>query len=130
MIPSKTEGTVTGPGVRSGGNTFYPVTIGGLSGYLAGSYLQRITATATPSRTRTPTPTVVGIPVRYTTDNVNMRTGPGTGYRKIATISKGTSVNITGTPRRSGGIDWYPVAINGVGAGWIAGSFLTAIRPI
>ena len=128
-FPGKTEGTVTGPGVVSGGNTFYPVTIGGTTGYLAGSYLQRITATATPSRTRTPTATVVGSTVRYTSDDVNMRTGPGTNYGKVATIPKGTRVNITGTPRRSGGIDWYPVVVNGVGSGWMAGSFLKPCRP-
>lgn len=131
VVPSNTEATITGAGVVSGGTTFYPVSISGYpAGYLAGSYLQRITATATPSRTRTPTATVVGTTVRYTTDDVNLRTGPGTSYRKIATIPKGTRVNITGTPRRSGGIDWYPVIINGVGSGWMAGSFLTAIPPI
>ena len=130
VIPSKTEGTVTGPGVVSGSNTFYPVTIGGSTGYLAGSYLQRIGATATPSRTRTPTATVVGSTVRYTTNNVNLRKGPGTSYSIVATIPKGTRVNITGTPRRSGGIDWYPVIINGVGSGWMAGSLLTAIPPL
>ncbi len=130
VIPGKTEGVVTGPGVKSGGTTFYLVSVSGSAGYVAGSYLQRITATATPSRTRTPTATVVGTTVRYTTGNVNMRTGPGTGYRKVATIPKGTRINITGTPRRSGGIDWYPVILNGVGSGWMAGSFLTAIPPI
>jgi uncharacterized protein YgiM (DUF1202 family) len=130
VIPGKTEGVVTGPGVKSGNNTFYPVSISGFAGYVASSYLQRITATATPSRTRTPTATVVGTTVRYTKDNVNMRTGPGTGYRKITTIPKGTRINITGTPRRNGGIDWYPVILNGVGSGWVAGSFLTAIPPI
>ena len=130
VIPGKTEGIVTGPGVKSGSNTFYPVSISGFTGYLASSYLQRITATATPSRTSTPTATVVGTTVRFTTDNVNMRTGPGTGYSKVATIPKGTRINITGTPRRSGGIDWYPVILNGVGSGWMAGSFLTAIPPI
>ena len=129
-FPGKTEGTVTGPGVVSGSNTFYPVSIGGSTGYLAGSYLQRISATATPSRTHTPTATVVGSTVRYTTDIVNLRTGPGTSYSKSPPFPKGTRVNITGTPRRSGGIDWYPVIINGVGSGWMAGSFLTAIPPL
>ena len=105
--------------MKSGSNTFYPVSISGFTGYLASSYLQRITATATPSRTRTPTATVVGTTVRYTKDNVNMRTGPGTGYRKIATNSKGTRMNITGTPRRSGGIDWYrSSSMASAPAGW------------
>jgi uncharacterized protein YraI len=130
-VPANTIASVTGSGVISGGNTFYPVSISGYpAGYMAGSYLQRITATATPSRTRTPTATVVGVPVRYTTGDVNLRTGPGTGYRVIATIPENTRVNITSGPTRAGGIDWYPVVINGVGSGWMAGSFLTAIPPL
>jgi uncharacterized protein YraI len=123
-------GVVTGAGVVSGGNTFYPVIISGTSGYMAGAYLQRVTATAVPTRTRTPTATVVGITVRYTTHDVNMRTGPGTSYGIVATIPKGTRLNITGAPRRVSGVDWYPVVINGIGSGWMSGAFLTAIPPL
>ncbi len=130
-MPNGTQGTITGPGVVSGGNTFYPINISGYpAGYVAASYLARITSTATPTRTRTPTATVVGNTVRYTTGEVNLRTGPGTGYRVIATIPENTRVNITSAPRRVDGIDWYPVVINGVGSGWMAGSLLTAIPPL
>ena len=129
VVPSSTAGTITGPGVVSGGNTFYPIAVSGYpSGYVAASYLQRITATAT--RTRTPTATVVGVRVRYTTDIVNLRRGPGTSYGIAATLPKGTRVNITGTPTRVSGADWYPVIVNGVGSGWISGSFLTASPPL
>jgi uncharacterized protein YgiM (DUF1202 family) len=111
--------------------TFYPVTISGYpAGYLAGSYLQRVTATAIPSRTRTPTATVVGSTVRYTTNIVNLRRGAGTSYGIVATIPKGTRVNITGTPRRVSGTDWYPIIINGVGSGWMSGAFLTPLPPL
>jgi uncharacterized protein YraI len=130
VIPSSAVGVVTGAGVVSGGNTFYPVIISGTSGYMAGAYLQRVTATAVPTRTRTPTATVVGISVRYTTHDVNMRTGPGTSYGIVATIPKGTRLNITGAPRRVSGVDWYPVVINGIGSGWMSGAFLTAIPPL
>jgi uncharacterized protein YraI len=131
VVPSNTVATITGPGIQSGGHTFYPVTINGApAGYLAGTYLQRLSATATPSRTRTPSPTVVGTTVRYTTNNVNLRSGPGTSYRIIATLPKGSRVNITGTPTRVSGTDWYPVIINGVGSGWMSGAFLTLLPPL
>ncbi|TXG82525.1 MAG: hypothetical protein E6R14_06595 [Thermomicrobiales bacterium] len=123
VIPSKTTGTVTGPGVTSGGVMFYPISISGYpTGYVAGSYLQRVTVSASP--TRTPSPTVACVTIRYTTANVNLRSGPGTNYRRIATILEGTQVNLTGAPRRINGTDWYPVVINGVGSGWISGAFL------
>jgi len=123
VVPSKTTGVITGPGVVSSGMTFYPISISGYpAGYIAGPYLQRVTVSASP--TRTSTPTVAGVTIRYTTANVNLRSGPGTSYRRIATILEGTAVNITGAPRRVNGTDWYPVAINGVGSGWISGAFL------
>jgi D-alanyl-D-alanine carboxypeptidase len=131
VVPSNTTAAITGPGIVSGGNTFYPVTISGYpSGYLAGAYLQRIGATATPSRTGTATATVVGNTVRYTTANVNLRTGPGTSYRIVATIPEGTRVNITGAVRRVSGTDWYPIIVNGVGSGWMSGAYLTPLLPI
>ena len=131
VLPSNAIGRVTGPGVASGGNVFYPVVFDSRpSGYVAGNYLQRVTATPTPTRTVRPTATVAGNPLRWTTDTVNMRTGPGTGYRIIATLPEDTRVSIIGAPRRSGGYDWYPVAVFGNGTGWIAGKFLTPIFPI
>jgi uncharacterized protein YgiM (DUF1202 family) len=130
VIPSQTVGVVTGPGVVSGRYVFYPVTISGTTGYLAGSYLQRIAATAVPTRTGTSTATVVGVTWRYTTQNLNLRSGPGTSYRIVATIPKGTRVNITGAPRRISGVDWYPIIINGIGSGWMSGAYLTATPPL
>lgn len=122
---------MTGPGVVSGGIAFYPVTISGYpAGYLAGSYLQRISATATPSRTRTPTATVVGSTVRYTTGNVNLRKGPGTNYAKVAMLPEGTRVNITGASRKVNGVTWYPIIVNNVGSGWVSGAFLTTLPPL
>jgi uncharacterized protein YgiM (DUF1202 family) len=131
VLPAKAIGQITGAGVSSGGTVFYPVIFAGRpSGYVAGSYLQRVTATPSPTRTVSPTPTIAGNPLRWTTDNVNMRSGPGSGYRIVVTLPEDTRVSIIGAPRRNGGYDWYPVAVFGHGTGWIAGKFLTAIFPI
>lgn len=130
-IPGKSIGRVTGPAVSSGGLLFYPVLFDGRpSGYVAGKYLQRVTATPTATRTVSPTATIAGVPTRWTTSNVNMRSGAGTGYRIVATLPEGTRISITGNPKRSGGYDWYPVVVQGIGPGWVAGKFLTAIQPI
>ena len=50
--------------------------------------------------------------------------------RILATLPKGARVAVTGNPKRSGGYDWYPVSIVGIGSGWIAGKYLTAIPPL
>ena len=131
VMPTNAYGTITGSPVSSGGNTFYPVRFDGDAlGYITSTYLQRVTTTPEPTRTLTPSPTVAGNPSRWTTDNVNMRSGPGTGYRVIATIPENTRIAVTGVPKRSGGYDWYPVAINGTGNGWIAGKFLSTTPPL
>lgn len=131
VLPNRAYGTVTGTPISSGGRLFYPAHFDGHgSGYVASSYMVRVTTTPTPTRTVSPTATVAGNPSRWTTDDVNFRSGPGTGYRVIALISEGTRVSVIGTPRRSGGYDWYPIAINGIGNGWIAGAFLSPVPPL
>ena len=130
MLPSKTIGQVTGPGVKSGSTTFYPVRFDGRpAGYVASSYLQRVTSTPTATRTSSPSPTVGSVPLRWTTSDVNMRSGAGAGYRIVATLPEGSRVTITGNPKRSGGYDWYPVTAYGIGSGWIAGKFLSITWP-
>jgi D-alanyl-D-alanine carboxypeptidase len=131
VIPSKSIGQITGSGISSGGMLFYPVLFEGRpSGYVAGNYLQPVAAMPTPTRTLVPTATIAGVPTRWTTNNVNMRSGAGSGYRIIATLPKGTRISITGNPKRSGGYDWYPIVVQGIGPGWVAGKYLTAQIPI
>lgn len=131
VLPKGATGEITGAGVTSSSITFYPVLFEGYpAGYVAGNYLQLITSLPTARPTVSPTPTLAGVPIRFTTSNVNMRTGPGTSYRIIATLPKGTRVSVTGTPRRSGGYDWYPIAVYGIGNGWVAGKFLSITGPI
>lgn len=131
VVPSQTMGTITGPGVVSGAYTFYPISISGYpAGYIAGSFLQLAAGAGNPTLTRTASPTLVGNPIRYTTADVNLRQGPGTSYSIIATIPVGTQVNITGAPSRVGGVDWYPITINGVGSGWMSGAYLATTGPL
>ncbi len=131
VLPTNSFGQITGSGISSGGVVFYPVLFDGRpSGYVAGNYLQRVAATPTPTRTLVPTATIAGVPTRWTTSSVNMRSGAGTGYRIVMTLPKGTRLTVTGNPKRSGGYDWYPVVAVGIGPGWVAGKFLTAIQPV
>ncbi len=123
VVPSNTNGTITGPGVVSGSNTFYPVTLPGFgSGWIAGQYLAMVTVSI-PTATST-SGYVVGATV-YTTTNLNIRSGPGTGYSSRGVAAKGTAAVITGAAAKSGSVTWYPLDVDGIGAGWASGTYLS-----
>lgn len=84
------------------------VTYGGRSGYASTSYL------ASPSSSTE---------VRYTTANLNLRTGPGTGYPIILVIPKGSSVTVLGI---SSG--WANVNYSGR-TGYVSTSYLSTTKP-
>lgn len=64
--------------------------------------------TATPTTTPTPTATVSGV-IR-SSQNVNLREGPGTDYRVVANISPGTELGVLGIQTDARGQDWYKIA--------------------
>ncbi|MGN6307286.1 MAG: SH3 domain-containing protein [Mesorhizobium sp.] len=59
----------------------------------------------------------------YATGNVNMRSGPGTGYARIATIPAGAAVTIRGC---LSGYSWCDVSFAGR-RGWASSDYLQAI---
>ena len=71
-------------------------------------------ATATPEETATPTP--LPIPQLTALRNVNIRSGPGTNYARIGTLSGGQTEDVTGTNAAG---DWYQFDYNGR-AGWVS----------
>lgn len=144
VLPDGAMGAITGQPVVSGSFTWYPVKMNGFpAGWVAGAYLTPLNITATPVSS-SPTATMVstathtatasssnpwspGMMVR-TRANVNLRTGPGTNYSPIGVVPNGTRGAITGSPVVAGRYTWYPVKMEGFAAGWIAGSFLTALN--
>lgn len=103
VIPKGATVTVTG---YSG--SWAQVNYGGRSGYAAASYL------ASPSSTTE---------VRYATANLNLRTGPGTGYAIILVIPKGASVSVVSI---SSG--WAKVNYSGR-TGYVSTAYLSTARP-
>lgn len=92
------------------------------------------TASSTPTRTQTSpaTSTPTTIPGGFapadlvqTTTNVNLRSGPGSGYTVLAVVPMGVQGTVTGYPTVAGGYTWYPVSMNGQPAGYLAGLYLT-----
>jgi uncharacterized protein YgiM (DUF1202 family) len=123
VVAANTTGTITGPGVVSGANRFYPITIPGLgSGWIAGQYLTLVAGSAATATSTSGYP--IGATV-YTTANLYIRTGPGTGFGSIGVAPRGTAATVTGAPVTSGAVAWYPLAVSGVGSGWASGAYLS-----
>lgn len=52
-------------------------------------------------------------------DRLNVRSGPGTGYKVVASAKNGEKYTVTG---QSGQCSWLKVSRNGKDAGWMSGS--------
>jgi uncharacterized protein YgiM (DUF1202 family) len=131
VIASGTVGTITGPGIRNGNYTWYPISIPGKpSGYVAGSYLKLAPSTPptrTPTPTKTATPIAGGIPVGtlvQTTTNLNIRSCAGTGCSILVMWGKGEGLRIAGAPVKIGSVLWYPVIYVSGKTGWASGTYL------
>ncbi|MEP7286761.1 MAG: GDSL-type esterase/lipase family protein [Chloroflexota bacterium] len=61
--------------------------------------------------------------LRANTDNLNVRTGPGINYDRIAALGIGTTVPITGTNNDT---SWYQVNVQGL-TGWVSGAYATPL---
>lgn len=61
----------------------------------------------------------------FTTGNVNVRSGPGTGYARVGTLPAGTAVTVRGCEE-----NWCSVRRGGL-HGWVSANFLsdTSYRP-
>ncbi|RPI98337.1 MAG: SH3 domain-containing protein [Chloroflexi bacterium] len=70
--------------------------------------LTSIPATATATTTLTPTPTVQGV-IR-STENVNLRSGPGSNYEIVVSVPPGTPLGVLGIQVDSQRREWYKVA--------------------
>ena len=55
---------------------------------------------------------------------LRVRSGPGMGYRVVATLPEGTSVQIIAGPVSDGDDDWYQIGLAGVVTGWGAERYL------
>ena len=126
VVPTTSVGTVTGSPIARGGYLWYPVTFAGTgSGWMASSYLALISAgNPLPTRTSTPSGSGIGSTV-YTTANLNIRSGPGTGFSPLGVAPKGTAATITGTAVKVGSIFWFPLDVPAIGSGWASGAYLS-----
>jgi hypothetical protein len=75
------------------------------------------TATPTSTPTDTPTPTPRTTTATILAERANVRSGPGTDYGVIGSLSRDDDVIVLGVSEDGG---WYEVAIPGMGSGWLS----------
>ncbi len=62
-------------------------------------------------------------------DSLNVRSGPGTSYSRIGTLTDGQVVRIVGEGNASDGTLWYQIKY-GDGTGYVSSSYITNIRDV
>lgn len=95
---------------------WYKMSYGGAYRYICSSYV----------KISKPAAKVVGTASGTTTTSVNIRSGAGTGYAKVATIAKNKAVSLVGTSKYKGSgcaAGWYKVAYGGY-ARYICSSYV------
>lgn len=131
-VPASATLTITGSE-----NGWYKTSYNGLTGYVSGDYVTVTETTSgsttpstpetpatpeSPSETKpeTPAPSTSGTGKLNTGgSSLNMRSGPGTSYRKVGSIPATATLTITG--KENG---WYKTSYNGV-TGYVSGDYVT-----
>lgn len=91
------------------------VDASGNTGFVAGVFLTVVSSG----------PFSIGDTVYVTSDSLNVRSGPGTGYSVIDVITYGTNGLIIDGPVTANGYVWYEIEyVGGSYAGWVASDFL------
>lgn len=59
------------------------------------------------------------------TDSLNVRSGPGTGYTKLGTLSKGTVITVLAKVKNAAGELWYRFSYSSAQMGYVHSSYIT-----
>lgn len=102
---------ISGPTSANGYNWWY-VTANGTNGYVVGQYLAEVGFP-------------VGSSVYVNSNNVNIRSGPGTTYGITGQLSTGATAEVLAGPSAGNGYTWYQIQYGTSSNGWIAGMYLT-----
>ena len=73
----------------------------------------------------TPTPTVMAV-VRNDSGQVNVRTGPGTAYKKVGTLIAGNQIQVLFASTDG---KWTLVQLDDGSQGWVSSSLVTLLNP-
>lgn len=97
--------------------TWWQLNVNGTVGWVSGGYVSTANATCSqPGAEIQPAPTGYNV---VAAANVNVRVGPATSFRQLATMRAGESAAVVG---RNSNASWWQVDYNGI-VGWVSGAF-------
>lgn len=96
---------VLGSARASNGVLWYKIQYGSSQGYIVSSYVSVSAGSIQPPSVTAPT----GNTVTITGSPVNIRTGPGTNYAKLGSVTSGAMFTLLGTAQASNGVLWYKI---------------------
>lgn len=99
--------------IDTASNGWYKIKYGSGYGYVNNNYIKISSSSTNTETTTTKTGTV-------NTDSLNVRSGAGTSYSKIGSLSRGTKVSIVATTSNG----WYKIKFNS-GYGYVSGDYIT-----
>ena len=106
----------------SNGQKWYQIQFtGSKKGWVISKYAKYKAATATTAKTSAAGHTVKM--VQITGSAVNIRSGAGTSYSKLATVKKGSRYDYLAQKKDSSGKLWYQIRLNASKKGWVIGRY-------
>ena len=118
-IQSETKGT--------DGNTWYQISINGVSGYIRADFVEgggNNAAAAVSSDTASSSNYKERKGAIVSDGNVNVRSGAGTLNATVGTIAGGTEVTVIGEDKEADGTLWYKIRYNGTNEGFVRNDFI------
>ena len=125
---------VTGSAEDSSGTVWYKLTYNGKTGYVSSKYVKLTGSSAADSNDDTDSdntdeetaePVTFQLGTTTASEGLNVRKGPGTGYTRLTTLAKGTSVTITGSEKANDGKVWYKYQYSASQDGYICSDYVT-----
>ena len=116
-LNSGDQGVVLDGPVSADGYTWYQVnySFGGYTGWVAGEFLSYVSGGGFG----------IGDNVTVTSNNLNVRSGPGTSYAVIDSLNTGDQGVVLDGPASANGYTWYEIEYSFGGySGWVAGEYL------
>jgi uncharacterized protein YraI len=95
------------------------IRVGSREGWSFGRYLRTVNVPSTGATVQPPAPPTAGTAMTVTAGTLNVRSGPGTQYRRLDRLGRGARVTVTG----SSGV-WRRITHRG--GSWVHGAYLAA----
>lgn len=116
-----TTGTIAGGPSSASGFNWWQLQVSAGTGWAIEDVLVEDTATPPPSGLP------AGAVVLVNSNNLRMRSGPGTGNTVLAVLPAGAQLTVVSGPASGSGFTWYQVNSTTYGTGWVADEYIDEV---